>query len=724
MVKVTETAVETRFLFSDFEVDTVRRVLLKNGQPIALNPKAFDLLVALLNKHGEIVSKNDLLDAVWENQIVEEKNLAVQVSTLRKVFGERKDENRFIVTVPGTGYKFVAALKNEQRNELIIETQKIERIIIEEFDEPQIRQLSAKNSSTHYFAFFLFPSIILLFIFGFFVWKYTGRINKSPLLSKRLTTIGNVQIATLSRDGEFFAYSVKEKGSFRSQIRLGQTDGSSDKSLIPMSDDVFNPMSFSEDGSHLYYVQSKPRKDDGILYKIPILGGIPQKLAILGSSYLNVSPDEKQIAFVQNNDIDKTSAIVLTDIYGANERKLVVFHESGELRSIKLSWSSDSSLIAFSSINEESGSREVYIADVTDGKIIQLTNFDWFEIAKLEWLKDKSGILAIGRDKKITLSTQIWQIDYPSGTVQAITGDVSKYGSVLSVSEDSSELIAVQTNMESNIWTAPADNLKEIKQITFSSVGRQDGWYGLDWTPDGKIVYSARIDQSLPLWIMNSDGTNMQQLTSNGFWDKHAKVSADGSTIIFDSNRSGQVEIWRVGIDGNGLQQLTFDGGNSNPSVTSDNKLLVYQHSVKEENSIRRMNLMSGESITLISENGENPQLSPDGKFIACGYSMNGKAQLGVLPVEGEVIVKTFDVPPTHNFENTAIRWSPDGQTINYRDWSNGIWSQSIKGGIPIRLENLPQEKLYTYGWSSDRKQFAFARGQEIRDVILINNFR
>jgi TolB protein len=201
-------------------------------------------------------------------------------------------------------------------------------------------------------------------------------------------------------------------------------------------------------------------------------------------------------------------------------------------------------------------------------------------------------------------------------------------------------------------------------------------------------------------------------------------VSADGKFVVFDSNRSGKSEIWRVSADGNGLQQLTFDGGNSSPGVTADGKWLVYQHSAGDGNSVWRIALEGGEPIRLTDKNAEHPRISPDGKSVACGYSANGKTQLAIFSIEGGEPLKLFDVPTTFNFDNTAIRWSPDGRSINYRDWSNGIWSQSTTGGEPVRLENLPPEKFYTYGWSPDGKQFAFVRGQEIRDVVLMSNLR
>lgn len=89
--------------FGRFEVRAFQRQLLVDGQPVAIGARAFDLLLALLERPGELLTKNDLLDAVWPDLAVEESNLTVQVSTLRKLLGAG-----VIATIPGRGYRFVA----------------------------------------------------------------------------------------------------------------------------------------------------------------------------------------------------------------------------------------------------------------------------------------------------------------------------------------------------------------------------------------------------------------------------------------------------------------------------------------------------------------------------------------------------------------------------------------------------------------------------------------
>ena len=175
---------EKTFSFAEFEVDAAKRLLLKDGQPVALNPKTFDLLLTLIENRGEVVHKNDLLDKVWENQFVEENNLTVHISALRKVLGERKNEHRFLVTVPGKGYKFVAELNEESSGEIIIENHKFERIIIEE--EIEAEQEEAKllppKRSNHIFTVVL---VGLLSVAGIGVWFFFNRsmANAAPIES-------------------------------------------------------------------------------------------------------------------------------------------------------------------------------------------------------------------------------------------------------------------------------------------------------------------------------------------------------------------------------------------------------------------------------------------------------------------------------------------------------------------------------------------------------------
>ncbi len=117
--------------FAEFELDASKRLLLRDGEPLALNAKAFDVLVFLAENAGRVVLKEEVLNAVWENQFVEEANLAVQISALRKALGERTDAPRFLVTIPGKGYEFIADIQNGDED-VNIESRQTERVVFDE----------------------------------------------------------------------------------------------------------------------------------------------------------------------------------------------------------------------------------------------------------------------------------------------------------------------------------------------------------------------------------------------------------------------------------------------------------------------------------------------------------------------------------------------------------------------------------------------------------------
>src|SRR6185369_15132379 len=96
----------SEYRFGRFAVQPAERRLLAENQNIPVGPRAFDLLVALIDRAGHLVTKEELIEQVWPNLVVEENNLQVQVSALRRILGPEA-----IATIPGRGYRFTVALK-------------------------------------------------------------------------------------------------------------------------------------------------------------------------------------------------------------------------------------------------------------------------------------------------------------------------------------------------------------------------------------------------------------------------------------------------------------------------------------------------------------------------------------------------------------------------------------------------------------------------------------
>src|SRR6266436_826788 len=100
--------------FGPFLLLAKERLLLEGDRPLRLGGRAFDILVFLIERAGEVVGKEELIARVWPQTFVEEANLKIQVSALRRALGDGQGGNRYIVTVPGRGYNFVAPVRHEE----------------------------------------------------------------------------------------------------------------------------------------------------------------------------------------------------------------------------------------------------------------------------------------------------------------------------------------------------------------------------------------------------------------------------------------------------------------------------------------------------------------------------------------------------------------------------------------------------------------------------------
>ncbi len=102
--------------FGPFRLDAIRRLLVRDGEVVPLKPKDFELLLALVERSGQVIEKDELMKQVWPDSFVEEGNLSVHIFALRRTLGETPEDHHYIVTAPGRGYSFVASVR-ELRDE-------------------------------------------------------------------------------------------------------------------------------------------------------------------------------------------------------------------------------------------------------------------------------------------------------------------------------------------------------------------------------------------------------------------------------------------------------------------------------------------------------------------------------------------------------------------------------------------------------------------------------
>src|SRR5712664_1826792 len=105
---------EQAISFGPYRLLAAQRLLLERDKPVRLGSRAFDILAALVERAGEVVGKEQLIARAWPQTFVEESNLKIQVSALRRALGDGQEGHRYIVIVPGRGYNFVAPMRREE----------------------------------------------------------------------------------------------------------------------------------------------------------------------------------------------------------------------------------------------------------------------------------------------------------------------------------------------------------------------------------------------------------------------------------------------------------------------------------------------------------------------------------------------------------------------------------------------------------------------------------
>ncbi len=734
---------EQVFSFAGFELDAAHRSLRRKGKPVALHAKAFDLLAFLVANAGKVVSRDEILDAVWAGQFVEESNLTVQISALRKILGEPKNAPHFLLTIPGKGYKFVADVGNGK--ELVIEHHKVSRLIVEEETENQtnefrvnlpsaVRFFVPKGATLNFYTVAAIVSVLLVGAFGYWIYQRNSRqpsfasgwIEPTQALKpQQLTTNGKVAFAALSPDGNHFAYTVGQTD--KPSLWYANTNGKQQIQIRPPEAGTYYGLTFAPDGSEIYYVAGDEKNRQGALFRIPVLGGSPQKVLTNIESPITFSPDGKQLAFVRLAFKRKLSILVIADTAdGANERELATRPLDKRFTLRGASWSPDGKLIAVGVISgTQMSDEDVLLVNAQDGTAEKFGTTTFQQVRRVAWLKDGSGLFVNAIEKDVWDDRHLWLIEYPNGKTHKVTQDLFHYGMFnLSVSDDGAKLLSVSSVKASDIFVSPTNTLTQAKKISANTLGKLDGAEGLAWTTDGRIVFSAFFDKSQVLWIMDADGGNARQLTKPGFLERFPVVTKDNRYVVFHSTRSGSWNLWRIGLDGGELKQLTTDGG-SWRQFSVDGQWILYSASTPEGfQSIWKVSIDGGEPVRLTNQPSFYPSVSPDGKMFACAYrTADEKSQLAVFPIDGGEPLYSFDVPPKTSL-NIGIRWTPDGKSLVYRDVGPSLWQQRLAGGEPEKILEFPDEIIYAFDWSADGRQFAVAHGEDVRDVVLISNLK
>jgi Tol biopolymer transport system component/DNA-binding winged helix-turn-helix (wHTH) protein len=730
------------YKFGEFRLDAVRRVLLRDDEPVQLPSRALDVLLALLEHSQSVIDKDELMRLVWGDRVVEENNLTRHISTLRRVLGESPNDHRYIVTAPGRGYSFVAQVERVPTNggsfvpgkengasslahdesdhermglgpEPLAQIEPVGQAHAAFSSEPFRRTRAASGKKNWLWATALIMALAGGGLIGF---KLVTTRSKPAAVKTyrdweivRLTRTGDSVGPTISRDGRYVAYVNYEFG--RSSVWIHQLATSTQQQLIPPEKSSYRNLLFTADGSELYFVRVESSSPLGTLYRIPVLGGSAKKLRDdIVVDKIMLSSDGGRLAFARRNREGK-SEIVVANTDGVEER--VLLGASPQYPA----WAPDGKALAFSSGNAESGGEKMGINEVrlSDGAQRELTTRKWHHVGDKSWLPDGSGLIVSARDLK-TAVKRLWFVAYPSGEARPISNDLDNFIHV-SLTADARTLVAEQLNLVSEIWSGPLAKVAGGQKI---GVWGQDG---LSLMPDGRILYSALSSSTAQeVWVMNADGAERKQLTFDSANDFGPRASPDGRYVVFVSNRTGRHEIWRMNPDGGALLQLTHSDGANAHSISPDGRWVIYLSS----GALFKVPIDGGEPVQICKNAVGVSSVAPGGRLIAYFDQGENFWGIAVSSFQDGSLVKRFEVR-SHSLNNTSLKWTPDGKALLYSASSDGvanIWAQPLDGNPAKQVTDFKADGIFRFDVSGDGKKLICARGGWKRDIVLVKNLR
>lgn len=745
--------------FDRFRLDTEKLMLYRDGIEVSLPPKMVKTLSVLVENRGTILSKDELIDQVWSDAIVDESNLSQHLHHLRKILGTHADGKPYIETLRRRGYRFNGDVRKpdppKQEQRVVVEpspsirTAGVEREgnvlrVVDWSPSPSRQEIDrpvsvehvaergprATSSSRRSIVAIVAVALLALTSIAIILKFRTSDVQQAAANTEisivRLTNGSAPESATISPNGDYFVYHERAEDGERLWLQqVGHSNrvkiGDAPKGM------VYGSKTFSPDGKFLFLSMFEVASGKVSLYRMPAIGGPHVKLLEDVEYPVSFSPDGKELVFIREDKSTRTTFLAIADKEGASQRTLI--RRSDQARLVgSPAWSPDGKAIVFASVDPDN-STAIYATDPAGSEPRKISNERWDNAYRIAWLPDGRGLVMVATrigESYTTRRNQIYLLTYPDGTSRRLTSDGNRYQeSSLGVSNDEA-IIALPVDRSSQIWSLASTGASSTAiQITR---GQADGRAGLAPLPDGRVGFVSRVGEELGIWLMNADGSGLKQL-STGTLPVVEEVRADpkGRYLVFSGHKDGYSALYRYEVEGDTLSQLTFDKNQPVDSAVSADGTSVLYHTAIEDGMLHPARLftipMDGGKPQRFSEvECATPNYSPAGDKVSC---IRGD-DIVILSAADGSLIKTYRLLPYARV-NFGARWTPDGKGVVYTRSERGsgnLWVQPLDGGSAKPLTDFAFGDIYHFAFSSDGTRLLVARGQQVSDAILIRNFR
>jgi Tol biopolymer transport system component/DNA-binding winged helix-turn-helix (wHTH) protein len=716
--------VTPRYRWDDFVLDLDSYRLERAGIPLSLEPKAFNLLVLMVRRPGHLFSKQEIFDALWPDTAVTDHALTRVVAQLRRVLGDEAREARYLETVPTRGYRWIKDVEELTPPSATPAPIHQPHTIA----EPQRSEAPRLSGMVAAFALGL---VVLTFLAWASRQEGTSAARENAADHKtrwpvQLTTHSGLDMhPAISPQGDAIAFVSDRSGAFEIYVRA-LSGGSADVPLTGDGQQNLQP-AWSPDGRLIAFHANRR----GGVWVMPSRGGTPKQISQFGARPA-WSPDGARIAFQTDElgDIAPNgfsaqvgSTIWIADADGRNARQLTSATSPAGGHASP-AWSPDGRFIAFT-VFDSGSDNGVWIASLESGATWPLDlNASFYDPV---FSRDGSDVYVTSAEALIVRLP----FDKETGKLRAprefipIAGVPGSRG--LSLSPDGQRLAFSGMSLESQIWSLPLNDgvAGEPRPLT-SDTSRRNSLAMI--SPDGlKVAYMSIRQGELPnIWLMDIDGGNPVQLTSDETADHKPHWFPDGKRIAYLTKRGRTGALWSVNIETR-REELVFDFPGHENEPRLDGRLAEFDISpsltkiafslISSSTGLRTLftspaSAFTPQPVGPRDSSAGYPSWSPDETQIAVEIKDGSSTHAGVIDVESGTM-RQLSRERGHAWVRS---WSPDGKKLAVAAMRDGRWNlrwidaQTGQEG-QLTTPSPPGTYLRYPEWSPTGDRMVFERG-------------